>query len=126
MQIALQKCVIKDSCSHYPSFLCLTNLFVLRSFIVRIPFSTSILEFAPDTNWRLPAGVTDLEIALPDVAADITAGVVNQLSDVLMVRHQGKIRHWAYGSLLWDDLFPLVMFEHEQVVAIVEGDDASG
>lgn len=77
-----------------------------------------VAEATPNLNWRLQVNSPSQESVLAELIENIKVEVTNNLSGVVMISHQDKIRHWAYGAVLWDGLFRLVMFEHDQVVAI--------
>lgn len=77
-----------------------------------------VAESSTGMDWDYPGKASGLESALADVSKIIASGVKNHLPDVVVVSHSDQIRHWAYGDTLWDGFFPLIMFEHEQIVTI--------
>lgn len=77
-----------------------------------------VAEVKSGGNWQFPLQANVFDSALLEASAAIENGLSKNRSGVLMVKHQDKIRHWAYGTMLWDSFFPLVMLEHEQIVAL--------
>lgn len=76
-----------------------------------------VAQAISDSSWQFPSEPSALDPVLLEASLSIKAAVEKVRSGILMVEHQDRIRHWAYGSLLWGKFFPLVMLEHDKVVS---------
>lgn len=68
-------------------------------------------------NWYLPPESQSPDPSIMQVSANIIANQARNRFGVLKVSHKDSFQHWAYGPILWGEIFPLVMIEHDQVIA---------
>lgn len=91
---------------------------VMLASLDRNPERVSIVAKAVNgSSWQLPFEEKSSPAFL-DASVDIVAGVKAGHTGVLMIKHQDRIRHWAYGPLFWDEFFPLIMLEHDPFVSL--------